>query len=98
MSTPAAVGDALERLLVPLLGALERMVWVQRYLYPPLAPRLAEVLAPQHEALAAPLAALREHAWPEELAFVRERLDAAAQQALEMLDAFMTAARESADP
>src|SRR2546421_6943535 len=38
--------DAIERLLSPLLGTLERVEWVQRHLYPPLAGRLAEKLAP----------------------------------------------------
>lgn len=98
MPTPAAVMDAIERLLLPLLDTLERMVWVQRYLYPPVAERLAEVLAPQTEAVAAPLSALEQAPWPDDVAFMRERLLAVGRQTLEMLAAFATAARESKDP
>ncbi len=98
MPTPAAVMDAIERLLLPLLDTLERMVWVQRYLHPPAAERLAEVLAPQTEAVAAPLSTLEQAPWPDDVAFMRERLLAVGRQTLEMLAAFATAARESKDP
>ena len=37
--TPVTAG--LEQVLPPLLDTLERIVWVQRYLYPPAAMRLA---------------------------------------------------------
>ena len=60
----APVLDAIAELLSPLLGALERIGWVQRHLYPPLAAKLAETLAPHADALAAPLAALEGLAWP----------------------------------
>ena len=59
--------DAIAELLSPLLGALERIGWVQRHLYPPLAMKLAETLAPHADALAAPLAALEGLACPEDL-------------------------------
>jgi len=98
MPTPAAVSEAIEKLLHPLLDTLERMVWVQRYLYPPVAERLAEVLAPQTAALAAPLSALEEGAWPDDVAFMRERLLDVGRQTLEMLAAFAAAARASDDP
>ena len=98
MPTPAAVSEAIEKLLHPLLDTLERMVWVQRYLYPPVAERLAEVLAPQTAALAAPLSALEEGAWPDDVAFMRERLLDVGRQTLEMLAAFAAAARASGDP
>jgi phospholipase/carboxylesterase len=97
MATPAML-DGIESLLVPLLDTLERIVWVQRYLYPPLAPRLAEVLAPQREALAGPLAALEAQPWPDDLAFMRERLGDVTRQTLEMLGAFAEAARGAAEP
>jgi phospholipase/carboxylesterase len=97
MAAPPVL-DAIERLLAPLLDTLERLVWVQRYLYPPLAPRLAEALAPRAEAIGAPLGALEAGAWPERLAFVREPLLDAARGTLEILTAFSAAARAAADP
>lgn len=97
MATPARL-DAIERLLVPLLDTLERMIWVQRYLYPPLAPRLAEMLSPQADAVAAPLGALETGAWPDDVRFLRDRLVDTARQTVEMLTAFAGAARGSDDP
>ena len=98
MPTPAAVIEAIEQLLVPLLDTLERMGWVQRYLYPPAAARLAGVLAQQTDALGAPLSALQDAPWPDDFVFMRERLLDAGGQTLEMLAAFATAARDSQDP
>src|SRR5207245_2046338 len=43
--SPEVIG-AIGHLLQPLLDTLERVIWVQRNLYPPLAPPLAEQLAP----------------------------------------------------
>src|SRR5438093_617615 len=43
--SPDVIG-AIGQLLQPLLETLERVLWAQRNLYPPLAPRLAEPLAP----------------------------------------------------
>src|SRR3989442_265971 len=82
MPTPAPVLDAIQKLLLPLLDTLERMVWVQRYLYPPVAARLAEVLEPQTDALAGPLSAVEEGEWPDDLAFMRERLVGVGRQAV----------------
>ena len=45
MATSAVI-QSITGLLPPLLGTLDRVEWVQRHLYPPLAPRLAEELAP----------------------------------------------------
>ena len=45
MATPAAVLEAIDRVLAPLLETLERVMWAQRYLHPPAVDRLAEVLA-----------------------------------------------------
>ena len=55
MSGEPKLFDAVAELLAPLLGTLERVGWVQRQLYPPLAPRLADELAPCRESLAGPL-------------------------------------------
>ena len=57
-STDPRTLDAIAALLPPLLDTLERIGWVQRQLFPPLASRLAEQLAPAGEALEAPLRAL----------------------------------------
>ena len=94
----AAVIAGLEQVLRPLLDTLERMVWVQRYLYPPAAARLADVLAPQTEVLTAPLAALETEAWPDGAAFMRDRLVDVGRQTLDMVAAFVAAARASQDP
>jgi len=72
-------------------------VWVQRYLHPPVAARLADELAPCTDALAAPLQELQKTAWPEDLHFLRDRLFDVTGQTLEMVAAFVTAARESAE-
>jgi phospholipase/carboxylesterase len=74
------------------------VVWVQRYLYPPAASRLADALAPCTEALGAPLEELQAAAWPDDLHFLRDRLFDVTQQTLEMVTAFVGAARESGEP
>ena len=85
--------DTVGPLLSPLLGTLERVIWVQRHLHPPLAERLADTLAPATEAVSAPLGELQAAAWPEDLRFLRERLVDVARQTLEMVGAFRAAAR-----
>ena len=90
--------DAVGGLLSPLLGTLERVVWVQRHLHPPLAGRLADTLAPATEPLSAAVSALEAAECPEDLAFLRQRLVDAARQTLEMVRAFVDAARVSGDP
>jgi phospholipase/carboxylesterase len=90
--------DAIVRLLAPLLDTLERVVWVQRYLYPPAASRLADELAPCADALAAPLRDAEASAWPEDLHFLRDRLVDVTRQTVEMVAAFVTAARETGEP
>src|SRR5581483_6791556 len=89
--------DALVTLLAPLLVTLERVTWVQRYLHPPLAPRLADELAPCVDALRGPLGEIEQAAWPDDLHFVRDRLIDVNRKTLEMLEAFVTAARESGE-
>jgi phospholipase/carboxylesterase len=91
--TAAAIGA----LLSPLLGTLERVVWVQRQLHPALGGRLAEALGPAAEAIAAPLGALEAAAWPEDVKFLRDRLVDVARQTLDMVTAFAAAARGAGD-
>jgi phospholipase/carboxylesterase len=90
--------DAVGALLSPLLGTLERVVWVQRHLHPPLAPQLAEALAPSTEAVSKPLAVLEAAEWPGDLHFLRDRLVDVCRQALEMVGAFVEAGRGGGDP
>src|SRR5262245_39851081 len=89
--------DAVGAFLGPLLDALERITWVQRHLHPPAASRLAAALEPGPGELTAALTSLRAHAWPDDLGFVRDRLVAVAQQTLDLLGAFVEAARSPGD-
>ncbi len=101
MADPCARGDvvdAIGALLPPLLETLERVGWVQRHLYPPLAPRLAEALAPGAEAVAGPLRAFEACAWPGDLRFVCDRLVDVARQTLELVAAFTDAAQAPGEP
>jgi phospholipase/carboxylesterase len=93
MTTPAEVRGAIDALLAPLLGALERVTWVQRHLYPPLAPRLAQELAPCADALGAPLRDLEAIAWPESWHFMRDRLVDVTRQTVDLVGAFVEASR-----
>jgi len=90
--------DAIGGVLQPLLGTLERVGWVQRHLHPPLAGRLAAELAPCAEAVAGPLRALEELAWPDDLRFMRDRLVDVSRQTLELVAAFVDAARSPGEP
>ena len=90
--------DALGGLLAPLLTTLERVGWVQRHLYPPLAPRLAEELAPCADAVAGPLRAAEALACPDELRFMRDPLVEAARQTLDLVTIFVEAAQPPGDP
>ncbi|HEV8473026.1 MAG TPA: PHB depolymerase family esterase [Methylomirabilota bacterium] len=89
--------DAIGALLAPLLETFERLALVQRHLHPPLAARLADELAPATKALTAPLAALEARP-PDELDFMRERLVDVARQTLEIVAAFVEAARDGGEP
>jgi phospholipase/carboxylesterase len=97
MSTPAAVTDALGALLPPLLDTLERLVWAQRYLHPPLAGTLADRLAPHAAALREPLGAFARLDWPEDLRFLRDRLLDVGGRTLEIVTSFVGAARGGGD-
>ena len=62
--------DAIDALLAPTLLTLERMMWVQRHLHPQLAGQLADSWRRvRRKAIAAPLRALEDAAWPENLGF-----------------------------
>ena len=90
--------DSIAALLSPLLGTLERVAWVQRQLFPPVAPRLAEQLAPSVDAVATPLRALQAATWPEDMHFMRDRLVDVAQQTIELVEAFVQATKTPTDP
>ena len=90
--------DALGGLLPPLLTTLERVGWVQRHLYPPLATRLAEVLVPCAEEITGPLGAVEGLACPDDLRFLRDPLVSAARQTLELVAIFVDAAQPPGDP
>jgi len=98
MPAHPGVIDSVGELLAPLLGSLERVEWVQRHLYPPLAGRLAEELAPGTAAITPPLRALEGLAWPDELHVMRDRLVEVARQTLDLVAAFVEAARSPEDP
>jgi phospholipase/carboxylesterase len=98
MSTTTAVTDAIGGVLPPLLGTLDRIEWVQRHLYPPLAGQLADELAPCTATLTEPLRALEGLAWPDELRFVRDRLVDVARQTLDLVAAFVAASHDPGDP
>jgi phospholipase/carboxylesterase len=93
-----AVLEAMDTLLPPLLGTLERVAWVQRHLFPPLADRLAAELAPCAALLDGPLRALEGIEWPAEARFVRDRLADVTRRALALVEAFAAAARAREDP
>jgi phospholipase/carboxylesterase len=98
MPSSPAVTDALGRLLPPLLETLDRIEWVQRHLYPPLAHQLADTLASRPETLAAPLRDLEALAWPDDLRFLRDRLVDVTRQTLDLVAAFGAAAHDPGDP
>ena len=93
MPVSPAVAETTDALLAALLGALDRVEWAQRQLFPPRALELAERLAPHAERLAGPLAALQAAAWPDDLRLLRERLAQVTRQAIELIGAFTAAAR-----
>jgi phospholipase/carboxylesterase len=98
MSATPALIEAIDALLLPLLAALERVLWVQRHLFPPMAARLAEQLAATTDAVAGPLAALEGVTAPAELHFMRDRIIQVTRQTLDLVAAFVGAAQSSEDP
>ena len=89
--------DPLVTLLAPLLDTFERLVWVQRYLHPPVAGRLADALAPSVDELSGALRTAETTAWPEDVYFLRDRLLETAGQTVEIVTSFVTAAREAGE-
>ena len=89
---------AINALVPPLLSTMERIIWVQRHLDPTVAGRLADALAPSPATLEAPLAALKAKHADDEMEFLRERLVQVTEQTLELVTAFVEAARASGDP
>ena len=89
---------AIGQLLQPLLETLERITWVQRHLFPPFAPRLADELAPCAQAVGEPLHALEKVEWPDDLRFMRERLIDVARQTVDLVNAFGEAAGAADNP
>ncbi len=71
---------------------------MQRHLFPPLAARLADELAPSTDLVAEPLRELEALPWPDDLHFMRDRLVEATRQTLEIVEAFVAAARTSGEP
>jgi phospholipase/carboxylesterase len=98
MSPSREVIEAIGHLLEPLLETLERVGWVQRHLFPPLAARLAEQLAPGAEAVAGPLAVLEKLEWPDDLRFMRDRLIDVSRQTVDLVTAFGDAAKSADNP
>jgi phospholipase/carboxylesterase len=90
--------DAINALVPPLLTTLERIIWVQRHLDPRVADQLADALAPAVQAIEPPLAALTAQHADDELQFLRERLVQVGAQTVELVTAFVEAARASGDP
>jgi len=90
--------DVIGHLLEPLLETLERVGWVQRHLFPPMAPHLAEQLAPGADAVAGPLSVLEKHDWPDDLRFMRDRLVDVARQTIDLVTAFVGAAKSPENP
>lgn len=89
--------DAIRELLPPLLGTLDRVGWVQRHLYPPLAVELAGELVPSADAVATPLKALEDAPPVEALKFMRERLIDVGHQTVELVQAFVEASQSPDD-
>jgi phospholipase/carboxylesterase len=89
---------AIGQFLQPLLDTLEHVTWVQRHLFPPMAPRLADELAPCAEAVGEPLGALEKVEWPDDLRFMRERLVDVGRQTVDLVTAFVDASRAPENP
>src|SRR5262245_3327357 len=97
MAIPPDVIDAIGELLPPLLETLDHVEWVQRNFYPSLAKRLADELAPWTPVLEGPLRALEGLDWPPAFHFMRDRLVEVGRQTLDLISAFVEAARTPDD-
>lgn len=96
MSAPIIL-DAIFDLLPPLLRTLDAVMWAQRNLHPPVAGGLAERLAQEAAAIAAPLAAVQSGECPDELRFTRDRLVEVGSETVALVAAFGEAARADGD-
>ena len=90
--------QAISEMLPPLLRTFDDVLWVQRHLFPPHAPQLAETLAPDITAMAEPLRALESLTCPEDVRFIRDRLVDVTRQTIDLVTAFVEAARSPGDP
>src|SRR5262245_26788387 len=97
VATPEVI-VAIGELLLPLLETMERVSWVQRHLFPPLASSLADELAPGADEIAGPLAAAEALDWPDDLRFMRDRLVDVSRQTVELVTSFVGAARSADNP
>ena len=98
MIMPGAVVDVIDAFVPPLLGTLDRVEWVQRRLFPSLAPQLADELAPDRDVVAARLHALQVAPWPEDFGSLRERLVDVGRRTVDLVTAFVEAARGTGHP
>ncbi len=85
----------LATLTSALLGALDILIMVGRYLNPPDIPQLVSLIGAPDEPLRAALPTLE--AWPESLADLRERLVGAANETLSAFDELRVAAASGGD-
>src|SRR5262245_28619815 len=97
MTIPPDVVDAIGELLPPLLETLDHVEWAQRNFYPSLAKQLADELAPWASVLEGPVRVLDGLDWPPAFHFMRDRLVAVGRQTLELVAAFVEAARTPDD-
>ncbi len=82
--------DRIERMLGPLLRALDGLAFVARHVHPPDLPQLAAATAPLGERLADAIAT--PHAWSDRMAGLGRQLDLSAQEALAGFEGLAAAA------
>ena len=82
--------EDLKAVLPPLLQSLEALNFIARYLYPPELEQVVQAAGAPDEALREALPRLA--GWPESLAGMRSRLEAAAEQVITAFAELRTAA------
>lgn len=85
------VFEAVVALVPPLLNALETLQFTARHLHPPLLRELVDAIGARDEPLRAALDLFRRVDWPEQFAFVRDRLELAATSALKAFEGLRAA-------